>query len=294
MLRVVLIVSLALASAVAGAETSAPEWEIAHQPLPGSMDGIDARGIGCLVVGARVLADGSVAQPIILQGAFNGHVDDAGQKRFSDAVLAAARSWRFRFIGKGQARSRYVTRSVGFRSGAGDRVVAGIEAQAEPLRQACQVPDIAAWGERAAIPVDKAVELHAGKVALRNLEGPPLWLQVGMEPPGYPSDGFTGGYSACVILGFVVASSGKASQFKIVSTRTWPLGPQSIRKVFEDASLVAAGAWTWSPSPANLSRLPEFRQVPVNFGIDGSPSPGCDPLDLEALASGAPPAPAPD
>lgn len=278
--------ALALACGTTGAQSRDAAWKLAADSMPELPHGIDGKGIGCVVLGMDVLKDGSTQQPMVLQGAFNGRVTQAQQRRFAEAVIEAARAWRFDFVGAGTPQRNYVMQSIGFGAGGGSRMVIGIEAQAESLREGCEVRNLAAWGERNAIPVDKAIELHGDRVAIPGEGGPQLWLISRHEPPRYPPASVRAGYNACVVIGFVVGSNGKTSQFKIVSSRSFA-APKPERRVFEDASLVAAASWTYSPSPANLQRLPQFMQVPVDFAIEGSSAPPCEALPREVLVQGS-------
>ncbi|MGQ4661527.1 energy transducer TonB [Lysobacter sp. F6437] len=278
--------ALAMVCGTVGAQSRNADWKLAMHSTPGLPDGIDGKGVGCVVLGMGVLKDGSVVQPMVLQGAFNGWVTEAQRRRFSEAAIEAARTWRFRFAGKGKPMPGYVMHTVDLAGGESSR------AQVETLRESCRVDDLAAWGERNAIPVDKATELHGDRVALPDEDSPDLWLSSRFEPPGYPSAAVRAGYSACVVVGFVVGSDGRTSQFKVVSSRSFE-APKPQRTMFEDASLVAAASWTYSPSPINLRRMPQFMQVPVDFAIDGGSAPPCEELSPEVMVQEVPGLPEP-
>lgn len=268
--------ALAMACGTVGAQSRNADWKLAAHSMPGLPDGIDGKGIGCVVLGMGVLEDGSTVQPMVLQGAFNGRVTETQRRLYSEAAIEAVRSWRFRFVGEGEPRPGYVIHTTDFTAGESTR------AQIETLRESCRVDDLAAWGERNAIPVDKAIELHGDRVALPDEDSPQLWLISRQEPPGYPLAAVHAGYNACVVVGFVVGSNGRTSQFKVVSSKSFA-APKPERRMFEDASLVAAASWTYSPSPTNLQRLPQFMQVPVDFAIEGSSAPPCEELSRDVM-----------
>ncbi|WP_081974656.1 energy transducer TonB [Novilysobacter arseniciresistens] len=278
-----LLLLLANACGIARADGPDVAWELESPILPPLPAGIDANGIGCVALAMAVLEDGRTAHPMVLQGAFNGRVDETARKRFSEAAVEAAKGWRHRHVGPGRRTTDFVTHVVGFGAGVEDRVVLGIDAQAAPLRDACRVDDLHAWTQRNAIPVEKAVALHDGKVALHDDDAVPLWLGVTREPPRYPAAALSAGYSACVVVGFVVGSDGHPGLFKVIRSRLSGPGSRSMREAFENASLVAATEWTHVPSPVNLQRLPEFQQVPVDFAIGGGSAPPCESLSTEEL-----------
>lgn len=284
-----LVLAVAAACGMARAGTWDVDWELDSRALPTLPAGIDPDGIGCVALAMAVLEDGRTAHPMVLQGAFNGRVDEAARRKFSEAAIETAKGWRHRHVGSGRRTPGFVTHVVGFGAGEEGRVVLGADAQAAPLRDACRVDDPRTWTQSNAIPVEQAIVLHEGRLALPDDDAIPLWLSDSREAPRYPEAGLVAQYGACVVLGYVVGSDGRPGHFKVIRSRLSGPGPRKMREAFENASLVGVAAWTYVPSPVNLQRLPEFHQTPVEFAIGKGSAPPCgllSPEELERLVRG--------
>ena len=152
------------------------------------------------------------------------------------------------------------------------------------VRAACDITDMAAWGERNALPVDSPEVVRDGRIFVPPPEQPrgAYWIIAGdLAPPTYPAGAAQVGVEGCVVVGFVVGNDGKTDQFRVMkSPRGSPIG-RSGAKALENAALYAASQWKFSPGPDNPWRMPALLQIPVDFSL-GSSSSGqpCNPVDI--------------
>jgi hypothetical protein len=284
-----------LATAAATEVDDSVDWQprgaLAVPDLP---EAIPAMSAGCVVVGHHVLADGSTAHPRIMKGAFTSRVDRQMQVDFSARVLKVVPRWQFDHVGEGDPSPRFHMEAVGFlpAGAGGPRVVAGAARQFEGLRDICKIDDLAAWGQQNAIPLEQALARNGDKVLVR---GPgslgTYWVPAGERtPPRYPSTGHAHGIYGCVVVGFTVQPDGSVGGLKI--TRSDLLGgpDKRMRQAMVSAAASALATWRYAPGPDNLSRLPEFMQVPVEFIMDdqGSPTGTCKGIDVTVEAAASP------
>jgi TonB family protein len=282
-----------LATAPAMATSGEPDWRLATgATLPALDGGVPADAMGCVALGYHVDGNGRVVAPRVLQGAFSG-IDQPAQEAFGEAVASAASDWRHARI-EGATPSvpwhtTFLVQAVGFlpEAAAGQgRVVLGVDAQDARLREHCNVDDLAGWGEANAIPVDEAVARNGDNVAMLEPGQPTLlWVPRGpLQAPGYPNDGLRRGISACVVVGQVVRADGTVDGLRIVSSR-FSKGPtDKLRKQFEAQAAAAVASGRFAPGPDNLSRTPQFLQVPITFTINDAQAPECEAMTVEELA----------
>jgi TonB family protein len=289
-----------LVMAPAMATSGAPAWRLAQgAALPALDGGVPADAMGCVALGYHVDAEGRVVAPRVLQGAFRG-IDPHAQEAFGDAVATAASGWRHARVEGAMPsvpwHSTFLVQAVGFLPGpaAGQgRVVLGVDAQDARLREHCHVDDLARWGEANAVPADEAVARNGEEVALLEPGQPMLlWVPRGpLQAPGYPNDGLRRGISACVVVGHVVRADGTVDGLRIVSSR-FSKGPtDKLRKQFEAQAAAAVASGRFSPGPDNLSRTPQFLQIPITFTINDAQAPQCEAMTPGELAHAQAPRP---
>ena len=274
-------------------QTRSPQWvikgDLVVAPAP---DGVPPVSAGCLTIFHHVLADGSVAKPQVLRGAFTANISDAQRALYTTSALESTAAWQF-VPTKANTKSRpgFTLETIGFVPGvdAGQmHNVSNAEGMPKNLRDQCEVIDLAAWGEANAIPIEKARVRNGDKVILDDPDHPSVaWIARKMPPPGYPRLAAAQGIEGCVVVGITIQADGVPGDFRI-------MGPQRRshpNKMLEDSAIAAASTWRFSPGPENLGRIPEFTQIPVQFHLDafksGRPA-NCTFMDVREVIESAP------
>jgi hypothetical protein len=246
-------------------------------------EGVPAGGLGCVAVGYFVRPDGSITGARILQGAYASAVPQAVRDGFQARTLEAVEGWRFAYREARPDAVHFGMQLVGFRDNGGTAVaVVGAEGQDKRVRAACEIRDLADWGNRNAIPVAQAV--RDDRMLARRPGDPHLyWTVAGdMTPPRYPSDAVRAGVEACVVVGFKVGVDGVPGGIRIMSTELHGVRDKRYQEAFEAVAVQAASAWRYAPGPDNLARMPEFMQAPVEFRLSREPTFDCKQADLFA------------
>lgn len=285
---------LALASDVSLAGESSEEKNPSQKWLPRTqapipsetLVGVPSVSAGCLAVGYHILKDGSVARVRVMQGAYTRDVSASAQEAFAQAALKTVAGWTFK--GKrGDEGPVFGWEVVGFAPIDGHPLaVIGTARQDVRVRAACDITDLAAWGERNALPLDSPEIVRDGRILAPPREQPraAVWIAAGdLAPPRYPPEAARAGLEGCVVVGFVVGNDGKTDQFRVMKSPGGPIG-RSASKGLENAALYAASQWKFSPGPDNPRRMPALLQIPVDFSLGGtSMNRPCDPVDIEKL-----------
>lgn len=263
-------------------------WKpVAALKAPKLPDGIPAAAAGCIVVGHYILADGTTDKARVMQGAFTPGLDDRTKSAFQAAALSTVAQWRFRYVREStEPWPEFNVEAVGFApigtKGAMSAVV-GLDAQDARVRASCALDDLAEWGERNAIPEPDAAARSDDRLLVAQ-EGAPqtYWTMRGQAtPPEYPPGAARSGTTACVVVGFVIGVNGAPDYFRIMTSRVDGPGDDAAGKDFESAALHATSQWRYSPGPDNLTRKAEFRQVPVDFSLEGTrKAPACETVDV--------------
>lgn len=253
-----------------------PRWN-ARQPLALAElpAGMPANAAGCVVVGFHVLADGSTAKARMMKGAFAGGVTTKQQRAFAIQALGSVSRWRFDPVVADWKPALFRLATIGFGPGkeAKNRVVTGLDGLPEPLQAACQIKDLAAWGDANAMAVDKARSEHGGKIALPDPStGEAFWVfKKAIAMPKFPTEAIRDGVEACILLGLVVDESGKATDVMLLDSKVKAdTGPNSRhRRELEELAMTAASYARFAPGPDNLERWAAVVQVPLQFSTSG-------------------------
>jgi TonB family protein len=252
-----------------------------------SFSAAPADGAGCVIVGYHILRNGTVAKARVMQGAFTGGTPEAVQKAFTEAALAAAAGWEFRYVGRfAEPEPEFEWTVLGYgRAGRGQprKAIVGVDEQDDRVRAACQLERLADWGKRQAVAVE-AVPDHKDRI-LFPYEEPAnaFWVVDGdMMPPRYPVAAASRRIQGCVVVGAMIGKEGKATQFRVMRSMT-SRSDAKVRKLFENASVQAVAQWRFAPGPDNPARVPAFLQFPIDFLLDShAPMKACQPVDVRA------------
>lgn len=257
--------------------------------IPAVPTGIPAVSAGCLTIGHHVLADGSVAKPRVLRGAFTANIDDAQRGIYTAAALESAASWRFTPTATNKKSNPSFTReTIGFVPDAAIgqmRKLSNADGMPKNLSEQCEVADLAAWGEANAVTVEHARAQSGDKIIVRKPGDPSsFWVAKDMTPPRYSYEAVRAGVQACIIVGFIIQADGQPTGFRIMSSALDGPAPRPLRTLLEDSSVVAASKWRFAPGPDNLGRIPQFEQVPVTFSLNNSrwKPDACQSVDVSA------------
>lgn len=247
----------------------------AESPMtePSLPAGMPPKSIGCVVVGFSVLADGSTVAPRVMKGTFSNDVPPELQDAFSREVVETARVWRYRAIRPSKGGFRWET--VGFIMPEGDSATQaalriGPKAQAAPLDSACDIADLAEWGEEHAVPFEPAMRNAEAKVLVQDDSRPGVyWLQTGRRlMPNFPDGALQAGMEACMVIGYMVKADGSVAVPRVVMSNYGWGADGMTRRRFENAALNAVKKWRYSPGPDNLDRLPQLMQGKLEFSIE--------------------------
>lgn len=288
LLALALVSDISLAGESSEEKNPSQKWKPKTQALIPSeaLSGVPGASAGCLAMGYHILKDGSVARVRVMQGAYTRDVPVSVQETFAQAALKTVAGWAFKGE-RGDEEPVFGWEVVGFAPVDGRPLpVIGTMRQDDRVRAACDITDLAAWGERNALPLDSPEIVRDGRILAPPPEQPraAVWIVAGdLAPPRYPAEAARAGLEGCVVVGFVVGNDGKTDQFRVMKSPGGPIG-RPASKWLENAALYAASQWKFSPGPDNPRRMPALLQIPVDFSLGGSSiNRPCNPVDIKKL-----------